>query len=118
MTRRNAGPASDEIGNDIERWRSEFGLTQQQLADIANVTRKTINTIENGHFVPSAVLALRIASAFGVAVEDVFWLADPLDPVDRSDFPGYGPTRRELTVATTGLSDGRDPPANSRIEQG
>ncbi len=66
MTRRNAGPASDEIENAIQRWRSELGLTQQQLADMTRVTRKTINTIENGHFVPSAVLALRIAAAFGV----------------------------------------------------
>ncbi|MGA7227152.1 MAG: helix-turn-helix transcriptional regulator [Acidimicrobiia bacterium] len=83
MTRRNAGPASDEIENAIQRWRSELGLTQQQLADMTRVTRKTINTIENGHFVPSAVLALRIAAAFGVAVEKVFWLTNTLDPVER-----------------------------------
>lgn len=83
MTRRNAGPASDEIGNAIQRWRSELGLTQQQLADMTGVTRKTINTIENGHFVPSAVLALRIAAAFGVEVEKVFWLTNTPDPVER-----------------------------------
>jgi putative transcriptional regulator len=83
MTRRNAGPASDEIENANRRWRSELGLTQQQLADMTRVTRKTISTIENGHFAPSAVLALRIAAAFGVEVEKVFWLTDTLDPVER-----------------------------------
>jgi putative transcriptional regulator len=40
------------------------------------VTRKTINTIENGKFVPSAYLAIKIAKAFGVTVEDVFQLDD------------------------------------------
>lgn len=90
MTRRSTGPASDEIGNAIQRWRSEFDLTQQQLADITKVTRKTINTIENGRFVPSAVLALRIASAFGVPVEEVFWLTNPVDPANRPQGPHVG----------------------------
>ena len=76
MTRRTPGPASDEMGNDLHRLRSERGLTQEDLARRAGVSRKTINTIERGRFVPSTVLALRIASVFGCRVEDVFWLAD------------------------------------------
>ena len=98
MTRRSAGPASAEIGNAIQRWRAEFDLTQQQLAEITKVTRKTINTIENGHFVPSAVLALRIASAFGVPVEEVFWLTNPDDPTNRPKGPHVDAddTRRPL----------------------
>lgn len=48
--------------------------TQEQLADRVGVTRKTINTIENGIFMPSVYLALKIAKVFGVMVEDVFQL--------------------------------------------
>lgn len=50
--------------------------TQEELARRVSVTRKTINTIENGKFIPSTYLALMIAKAFGVAVEDVFQLQD------------------------------------------
>jgi len=46
--------------------------TQEELARRVNVTRKTINTIENGRYVPSTYLALRIAKTFGVLVEDIF----------------------------------------------
>ena len=76
MTRRAAGPASAELHNAMTELREASGLTQQALADAAQVTRKTINTIERGHYVPSAVLALRIARALGVEVETVFWLPD------------------------------------------
>ena len=100
MTRRSAGPASDEIGNAIQRLRVEFDLTQQQLADITTVTRKTINRIENGHFVPSAVLALRIASAFGVSVEEVFWLTNPVDPANRPHRSREDPNDTSTPVGT------------------
>jgi putative transcriptional regulator len=51
-------------------------LTQADLATRIGVSRKTVNTIENGVFVPSTTLALMLAQAFGVSVEDLFWL-DP-----------------------------------------
>lgn len=47
-------------------------ITQEELAIGIGVTRKTINTIETGKFVPSTILAIRIARYFGVAVEEVF----------------------------------------------
>ncbi|MFC3119003.1 helix-turn-helix transcriptional regulator [Jhaorihella thermophila] len=50
------------------------GLTQAELADRIGASRKTINTIENGVFVPSTVLALRIAAVLGCRVEDIFSL--------------------------------------------
>ena len=50
--------------------------TQEELAKRVYVTRKTINTVENGKFIPSAYLALKIARAFGVSVEDVFQIDD------------------------------------------
>ena len=52
------------------------GLTQAALAHRVEVSRKTINTVENGVFVPSTALALRLARALGVRVEDLFALPD------------------------------------------
>jgi len=55
--------------------RVEAGLTQAELALKVGVTRKTINTVENGVFIPSTVLALGLARALGVTVEALFSLA-------------------------------------------
>ena len=57
--------------------RARADLTQEQLAAKVGVTRKTINTIERGHFVPSTLLALKLAQALGVTVEDLFSLEPP-----------------------------------------
>jgi putative transcriptional regulator len=56
--------------------RAEAGLTQAELALQVGVTRKTINTVENGVFTPSALLALKIARALERPVETVFWIQD------------------------------------------
>jgi len=56
--------------------RAERGWTQAELADRIGVSRKTINTIENGVFVPSTVLALKLARAFETQVEVLFGLED------------------------------------------
>ena len=66
--------ARDRLDNDIKVLRARDDLTQADLAERVGVTRKTINTIENGHFIPSTVLALKIARVFGVPVEEVFRL--------------------------------------------
>lgn len=68
--------AHPELRNRLKVLRAEHDWTQAQLAETVGVSRKTINTIERGVFAPSAVLALRIARAFGVMVEEVFTLAD------------------------------------------
>ena len=60
------------LKNRIKVYRAMNDWTQEELARRVNVTRKTINTVENRKFVPSAYLALKIAKAFGVSVEDVF----------------------------------------------
>ena len=60
------------LKNSIKVYRAMNNWTQEELARRVNVTRKTINTIENSKFIPSAYLALKIASAFGVLVEDIF----------------------------------------------
>ena len=67
---------AEGLRNRLLELRSERGLTQAALAEAVGVSRKTINTVENGIFVPSTVLALRIARALGKTVEQVFSLED------------------------------------------
>ncbi len=63
----------DAVTNRIRRLRFDNGeITQQALAEKVGVTRQTIIALEAGKYVPSLLLAFRLASAFGVPVEDVF----------------------------------------------
>ncbi len=64
------------MNNKIRIARAEARLTQQQLAEAAGVSRQTINAIESGKFVPSTVLALKMARIFGKSVEEIFSLDD------------------------------------------
>jgi putative transcriptional regulator len=65
---------SDRLTNRLLDLRSERGLTQAALAEMVGVSRKTINTVENGVFVPSTLLALKLARALGRPVEALFSL--------------------------------------------
>jgi len=60
--------------NDLETLRKSAGLTQQELSERAEVSRKSINAIENGIYVPSTILSLRIAKTLNCSVEDIFQL--------------------------------------------
>lgn len=71
-------PGDLRLRNRIKVLRAERDWTQAELARRVDVTRKTINTVENGVFIPSTVLALKIARAFSVPFEDVFWLESPV----------------------------------------
>lgn len=62
----------DIIKNIISGLRKERGITQQQLADMVNVTRQTIISLENGKYNPSITLAYEIAKSFGKTIEQVF----------------------------------------------
>lgn len=64
------------MNNKIRVARAEVRMTQQQLADAADVSRQTINAIESGKFIPSTVLALKIARIFQKPVEEIFSLED------------------------------------------
>ncbi len=64
----------EALRNHLKEARTRRDLTQQQLAEVIGVSRKTINTIENGVFVPSTLLALKLARAFGTSVEELFEL--------------------------------------------
>jgi putative transcriptional regulator len=63
---------AERLANRIKEKRSEVGLTQAELAEKVGVTRKTVNTVENGVFIPSALLALKLAEALSVPVEELF----------------------------------------------
>jgi putative transcriptional regulator len=62
------------LKNSIKVHRAKKDLTQEQLAELVGVTRTTINFVERGRWVPSTVLALKIAKVFEVPFEEVFYL--------------------------------------------
>ena len=64
------------LKNKLKVYRAMHDWTQEELARRVDVTRKTINTVENGKYVPSTYLALKIARAFDVPVEALFQLDD------------------------------------------
>ena len=64
------------LNNNLEEIRKSVGMTQLQLSERADVSRKSINAIENGIYVPSTVLALKIAKTLACKVEDLFNLPD------------------------------------------
>lgn len=63
-----------KLGARLREVRTAAGLTQAELAARIAVSRKTINTVENGVFIPSTLLALKLAEALGKRVEDLFFL--------------------------------------------
>lgn len=65
---------SSGLGNKIKARRAELELTQAALAEMVGVTRKTINTVENRVFTPSAVLALKIAQSLEAPTDEIFFL--------------------------------------------
>ena len=68
------GNNHDKLLNNLSEFRKRAGLTQEDLSVKAEVSRKSINAIENGIYVPSTVLALKIAKTLGCKVEDLFKL--------------------------------------------
>lgn len=62
--------------NKIKVQRAIHNLTQDDLAKKISVSRQTINTMESGKYVPSTALALKMASLFGVSVEELFQLEE------------------------------------------
>ena len=69
------GKSHEKLLNNLEEFRKAANLTQQELSESAEVSRKSINAIENGIYVPSTVLALKIARTLSCNVEELFKLA-------------------------------------------
>ncbi|HEX5257221.1 MAG TPA: helix-turn-helix transcriptional regulator [Sphingomicrobium sp.] len=65
---------TERLANRIKSEREKAALTQAALAELVGVSRKTINTVENGVFTPSATLAIKLAQALNVPVEELFWI--------------------------------------------
>jgi putative transcriptional regulator len=70
------GPREAHLGNRLKDLRTAAGLTQLQLADLAGVSRKTVNTLENKVLTPSTVLALRLSRALDTPLESLFFLQE------------------------------------------
>lgn len=70
------GKHHEKLRNRLEGMRKAAKLTQQDLSEYAGVSRKSINAIENGVYIPSAVLALKIAKTLNCSVEEIFQLPD------------------------------------------
>ncbi|MFA9404211.1 MAG: helix-turn-helix transcriptional regulator [Anaerolineales bacterium] len=69
--------AKEKINNQIRKLRFEQGeMTQQELSDLCGCTRQTIISLEQERYVPSLILAIKIARVFGKTVDDVFQLPD------------------------------------------
>ncbi|MFC1923133.1 helix-turn-helix transcriptional regulator [Chloroflexota bacterium] len=68
--------AEKTLNNTLKVQRAKKDLTQEKLADLVGVTRKTINTVENKKYIPSTYLALKLSQALEVTVEELFQLSD------------------------------------------
>lgn len=64
------------LGNRLKVGRAERGLSQEQLARLAGVTRQTISSIETGQYAPSALLAFLLARVLGKRVDELFFLKE------------------------------------------
>ncbi len=58
--------------NRLEELRKQRGIKQEELAEILEVSRQTIGSLENGRYNPSILLAFKIAKYFGMSIEDIF----------------------------------------------
>jgi putative transcriptional regulator len=68
------GKNHEKLRNNLQQIRKSRGLTQQQLSESADVSRKSINAVENGIYIPSTLLALKIAKTLDCSVEELFEL--------------------------------------------
>ncbi len=101
-----AGRGGTEVahaaGARLRLARQARGLSQQQLAGVAGVTRQAVSAVESGHSDPSLRVALALAGALGMTVEELFGPGDPADPVlARPVAPASGRGSR-VALATVG----------------
>jgi DNA-binding XRE family transcriptional regulator len=82
--------------------RQARGLSQQQLAGVAGVTRQAVSAVESGHSDPSLRVALGLARALGMTVEELFGPGDPGDPVLARPVAAVGGSGSRVTLATVG----------------
>ena len=78
---RGVADVAQANGAQLRLARQARGLSQQQLAGVAGVTRQAVSAVESGHSDPSLRVALALAGALGMTVEELFGPGDPADPV-------------------------------------
>lgn len=65
----------ESIKNEVYKFRSKKGITQEELAEKMQVSRQTIIAIEKGNYTPSVLLAIKLASFFNISVEKIFQIS-------------------------------------------
>ncbi|MEH1860352.1 MAG: substrate-binding domain-containing protein [Nostoc sp.] len=92
------------IYNNLKAIRNRLGMSQQELANIAGVTRQSIGAVETGQCAPSVTISLRLAKALGCQVEDLFWLTEEDLPQIEAILAGSIPNlqRSQVTLARIG----------------
>jgi putative molybdopterin biosynthesis protein len=93
-------PGAD--GTRLRLARQARGLSQQQLAGMAGITRQAVSAVESGHSDPSLRVALSLARALGVTVEALFGPGDPADPVLARPVAATGGGGSRVALATVG----------------
>ncbi|MBE3597274.1 MAG: helix-turn-helix domain-containing protein [Limnochordaceae bacterium] len=94
---------SRPLRNGVREARVRLGLSQQELARAAGVTRQTIGGIEAGLYQPSVAVAMRIARVLGAGVEDLFWLDDEVPRVQAvMALPPARPASGRVSLARVG----------------
>jgi putative molybdopterin biosynthesis protein len=94
--------APSAAGTRLRLARQARGLSQQQLAGMAAVTRQAVSAVESGHSDPSLRVALALASALGMTVEDLFGPGEPADPVLAQLVAPLGGEGSRVALATVG----------------
>jgi len=67
---------SEYISNNVQKYRLDRGLTQEEFAEKLSVSRQTVIAIEKGNYTPSVLLAIKIAKYFKVSVEEIFKISN------------------------------------------
>ncbi|MHC5672815.1 substrate-binding domain-containing protein [Nostoc sp.] len=84
--------------NNLKSIRTRLGMSQQELANIAGVTRQSIGGVELGQYAPSVAMSLRLAKALGCQVEDLFWFEEDLPEVE-AILAGSAPNPQQSRVS-------------------
>lgn len=90
--------AESRLRNNLREVRTRLGMSQQDVASLAGVTRQTISGVESELFAPSAAVAVKIARALGCRVEDLFWFEEDTPEIEATPV-GNAPTGDGLRVA-------------------
>jgi putative molybdopterin biosynthesis protein len=90
--------------NNLKSIRTRLGMSQQELANIAGVTRQSIGGVELGQYAPSVAMSLRLAKALGCQVEDLFWFEEDLPEVE-AILTGSAPKQQQSRVSLARVGD-------------